>query len=127
MTGKALLLTAAAALLVVTQPLFAHHGGAAFDDTKSVTFTGTVTEMNYSNPHVLVYWDVTEGEAAGKNWSGWLTAPNKLNRAGWTRKTLQAGDKITVTGTPHKSGLHIMFIRKLVGPDGNELRLTDNL
>ena len=127
MRGKSFLLAAATALIIfATQPAIAHHGGAAFDQTKSVTFNGIVTEMTFANPHVLVYWDVKEGEGAGVNWSGWLTAPNKLARAGWTKRTLNPGDKITVTGVPHKSGLHVLQIRKLVGPDGKELPLSEN-
>jgi hypothetical protein len=125
MRGISLFLAAVAAI-VIASPVFAHHGGAAFDQTKNVTFTGTVTEMTFANPHVLVYWDVKEGESAGVNWSGWLTAPNKLARAGWTKRTLNPGDKITVTGVPHKSGLHVLQIRKLVGPDGKELPLSEN-
>jgi hypothetical protein len=126
MRGRSLLLAAAVAWFVVSQPALAHHGGAAFDQTRSVTFTGTVTEMTFANPHVLVYWDVKEGESAGVNWSGWLTAPNKLSRAGWTKRTLNPGDTITVTGVPHKSGLHVLQIRKLVGPDGKDLPLSEN-
>jgi hypothetical protein len=120
-----LLLLAAAAVLVAVSPAFAHHGGAAFDQTKTVTFTGVVTEMTFANPHVLVYWDVKD-EGGTTNWSGWLTAPNKLARAGWTKRTLNPGDTITVSGTPHKSGSHILQIRKLVGPDGKELPLSEN-
>jgi hypothetical protein len=112
--------------VALSMPVYAHHGGAAYDQTKSVTFEGTVTEMQFANPHVLVYWDVKGGEAVGQKWSGWLTAPNKLARAGWSRKTLNAGDTITVSGTPHKDGTHVMQIRKLVGPDGKDLPLTEN-
>ena len=105
--------------------VLAHHGGAAFDQSKTVTFEGTVTEMMFTNPHVLVYWNVAK-DGASESWSGWLTAPNKLSRAGWTKNTLKPGDKITVTGTPHKSGSHILQIRKLVAPDGKELPLFEN-
>ena len=107
-------------------PVAAHHGGAAFDQAKSVTFEAKVTEMQFANPHVLVYWEVTGGEAAGQAWSGWLTAPNKLTRADWSTRPLQPGDKITVTGTPHKDGNHVLQIRKLIGPDGKELPLFES-
>jgi uncharacterized protein DUF6152 len=113
------------ALAVASQPARGHHGGAAYDQTKSVTFEGTVTEMQFANPHVLVYWDVKNGEAAGEKWSGWLTAPTKLARAGWTKKTLSPGDHIVISGSPHKDGSHVLQIRKLVGPDGKELPLFE--
>ena len=104
----------------------AHHGGAAFDETKSTTFEATMTEMQFANPHVLLFFDVKTASGETEKWSGWLTAPNKLARAGWTRRTLGPGDKIVVTGTPHKSGQHVLQIRKLIGPSGAELPLSEN-
>ena len=104
----------------------AHHGGAAFDETKSATFEATMTEMQFANPHVLLFFDVKSASGEIEKWSGWLTAPNKLARAGWTRRTLGPGDKIVVTGTPHKSGQHVLQIRKLIGPGGEELPLFEN-
>ena len=105
--------------------LQAHHGGAAFDQSQTLTFRGTVTEMTFTNPHVLIYWDVTK-DGTTEKWSGWLTAPTKLARAGWTKTTLKPGDQIEVSGTPHKGGSHILQIRKLVAPDGKELPLFEN-
>lgn len=115
---------AAAGLLGGVQ-LGAHHGGAAFDQGQTVTFKGTVTEMTFTNPHVLVYWEVTK-DGTTEKWSGWLTAPTKLARAGWTKTTLKPGDQIEVAGTPHKGGSHILQIRKLVAPDGTNLPLSEN-
>jgi hypothetical protein len=73
----------------------------------------------------LIYWDAVRNGTTEK-WSGWLTAPTKLARAGWTKTTLKAGDKIEVSGTPHKGGSHILQIRKLIAPDGKELPLFEN-
>ena len=103
----------------------AHHGGAAFDQSQSLTFSGTVTQLEFANPHVLVYFDVVK-DGVTEKWSGWLTAPNKLARAGWTKRTLEPGDKIEIAGTPHKGGSHILQVRKLAGPDGKELPLSEN-
>ena len=114
-----------AAVWAVTMPALAHHGGAAFDQTQRITFSGTVTELRFANPHVLVYFDVKNEQGATEQWSGWLTAPNKLARAGWTKRTLNPGDQITIAGTPHKGGSHIMQIRMLAGPDGKELPLRE--
>ena len=105
--------------------MMAHHGGAAIDQDQTMTFKGTVTEMTFTNPHVLVYWEVVK-DGNTEKWSGWLTAPNKLARAGWTKTTLKPGDQIEVTGTPHKGGSHILQIRKLVAPDGKALPLSEN-
>lgn len=123
-TSRVILGAAMVALGVLSSPLSAHHGGAAFDQAKTVTFTGTVTELRFANPHVLVFFDVTQ-DGKTEQWSGWLTAPNKLARAGWTKRTLQPGHQITIVGSPHKGGNHILQIRKLVGPDGKELPLFE--
>ncbi len=110
---------------MLSGPVSAHHGGAAFDQSQTLAFSGTVTQLEFANPHVLVYFDIVK-DGATEKWSGWLTAPNKLARAGWTKRTLVPGDKITISGTPHKGGNHILQIRKLAGPDGKELPLFEN-
>ena len=114
-----------ATLALAASTVSAHHGGAAYDQSKTVTFAGTVTEMQFQNPHVLVFFDIKNG-AETEHWSGWLTAPNKLARAGWTKRTLQAGDQITVSGNPQKNGGHVVQIRKLTGPDGKDLPLFED-
>lgn len=116
----------AVALVIASQPVLGHHGGAAYDQTKPVTLSGTVTELQFANPHVLVFFDVKNGEGEQAHWSGWLTAPNKLARAGWTKRTLQPGDQVTITGNPQKNGGHVLQIRKLTGPDGKDLPLSEN-
>jgi hypothetical protein len=116
---------AAVAVGVLSGSVLAHHGGAAFDQAQTLSFSGTVTQLEFANPHVLVYFDVTK-DGATEKWSGWLTAPNKLARAGWTKRTLEPGDKITIAGIPHKGGSHILQIRKLAGPDGKDLPLSEN-
>ena len=126
MKQRLFVLGLAAVMVGLSAPLVAHHGGAAFDQTQTLTFSGTVTELQFSNPHVLVFFDVTNKEGATEKWSGWLTAPNKLARAGWTKRTLVPGDQITIAGTPHKGGSHILQIRKLAGPDGKALPLSEN-
>ena len=104
----------------------AHHGGAAFDQTTTTTFDGVVTELQFANPHVLVFWDAKNAQGQTEKWSGWLTAPNKLARAGWTKRTLNPGDHIKVTGRPHKGGSHILQIQSIAGPDGHALPTSEN-
>ncbi len=125
MKQRLFILGAALVALAGAAQVSAHHGGAAFDQAQTLTFKGTVTEMTFTNPHVLVYWEVTK-DGATQKWSGWLTAPTKLARAGWTRTTLKPGDKIEVSGIPHKGGSNILQIRRLVAPDGKALPLSEN-
>ena len=104
----------------------AHHGTAAFETNQMVTVKGTVTEFIYLNPHVQVHFQSKNEKGETEQWQGELTAPNKLNRAGWTKHTLKPGDEITVSGYQLKSGAHTLWIRKLIGPDGNSLQLFED-
>jgi hypothetical protein len=110
-----------AVLFLANGPVLAHHGGAAFDQTKVEMLTGTVTQMDFVNPHVVVWFDVKNADGTTTNWSGWLTAPNKLQRAGWDKHTLNPGDKVTVTGNQQKNGSPVLQIRTIAGPDGTKL------
>ena len=112
-------------LAAVAAPLLAHHGTAAFDTSKDVTLKGTVTELIYTNPHVQLHWDVKNAKGETEQWQGELTAPSKLTRAGWTKTSLRPGDQITVSGFQVKNGNHTMWIRKLVGPDGETMQLYE--
>jgi hypothetical protein len=122
---RAVLMVLGVLAVFATSQVAAHHGGAAFDQTSSVTLQGTMTELQFTNPHVLLFFDAKNDKGEMENWSGWLTAPNKLARAGWSKRTLNPGDKVTVTGTPHKGGNKVLQIRKLVGADGMELPLFE--
>jgi hypothetical protein len=109
--------------LAVAVPAHAHHGGGASDQAVTLEFSGTITEMRFSNPHVVLFFDVTQNGAT-ENWSGWLAAPSTLARAGWTRRTLEPGDRITVEGRASRVGSRFMQIRKLVDADGRDLPLS---
>jgi len=113
-------------LLLLAVPSFAHHGAAAYDNDKSVTINGTVTEFQFINPHVLI---TIEGKdpATGKvqKFEGELTSPNHLQRAGWTKGTLKPGDQVTFIGAPAKSGSPTVWLRKVM-KDGQEISLAEN-
>ena len=113
-------------LTIANRSLLAHHGGAAFDQTKTQTLQGTVTQLDFINPHVVVWFDVTNPDGTTTKWSGWLTAPNKLQRAGWTKHTLNPGDKVTVVGNQQKNGSPVLQIRRVAGPDGKDLPTSEN-
>jgi len=122
--GPVLIVVAACVLLAVAAPLFAHHGTAAFDTTKTVTVTGVVKEFVFVNPHAQIYFECKNDKGEPEPWQGELTAPTKLSRAGWTKNTLKPGDTITASGNVLKTGAHTMWIRKLLGPSG-ELQLAE--
>jgi hypothetical protein len=124
--GKRLILLAGAILLAGSAPALAHHGTAAFDTDRMVTVKGTITDFQYVNPHAQVYFTVKNDKGEDEAWQGELTAPNKLSRAGWSKRTLNPGDSVTVSGNPAKNGEHTLWIRKLIGPDGQSLQLFED-
>jgi DNA/RNA endonuclease YhcR with UshA esterase domain len=107
------LLTASAAL--------AHHGTANYETTKSVSVTGTVTDFNFTNPHVQIFMDVKDATGKIAKWQGELTSPNHLSRSGWHKDTIKPGDVITISGFPTKSGTPEIWIQKVVLADGTQL------
>jgi hypothetical protein len=110
------------ALLMLSASAYAHHGAAAYDMGKTTTLTGTVTNFQFVNPHVLISIDAKDPSGKLTKWQGELTSPNRLSRAGWTKSTLKPGDQITVTGGTNKNGSPTMWINK-VSKDGQELPL----
>src|SRR5437899_421200 len=100
----------AALLLVAPCRVIAHHGQAAYDMTKPVTVTGTVTEFQFVNPHCIVLFDVKDEKGATERWQGELTSPNRLVRAGWNVQSLKVGDRITLAGARAKSGAPSLYI-----------------
>ena len=111
----------AAALLLAPVRLSAHHGASEYDMTKIVSLHGTVTELDFVNPHTLLVFTVKDDTGKAAEWQGELPSPNLLTRRGWSRSTLKSGDQVTIIGAPAKNGEHGMQIKKLVFADGHEL------
>jgi hypothetical protein len=108
----------AAAQLLTSVPLLAHHGAAEYDNTKSISVQGTVTEVKYVNPHVLILFTAKDDKGQAVDWTAESQSPNLLSRRGWSRSTLKPGDQITVTGHPVKNGVPAMSTQKIVFADG---------
>jgi len=117
------LLAVAVGLGVASGPLVAHHSTTSYDTQHPVTFAATVTGFEFVIPHVLIHFEVKDESGNVKKWTALTAPPQKLYRAGWSKKSLKPGDQITITGAPHKEGRKEMALGKLVGPDGQELRL----
>jgi hypothetical protein len=92
-------------LLLAGRPVVAHHAFAAeFDGEKTVTLTGAVTRVDWTNPHAWLHIDVKDETGKVANWGLELGSPNGLMRLGWTRRTLKIGDVVTVEGNRARNG-----------------------
>ena len=122
MGSRTLSCLALAGSLLAATPLAAHHSFTAeFDANKPVTLTGTVTKMEWTNPHARFYVDVTDGAGKTVNWEFELGSPNALMRLGWTRESLKYGDKITVDGFLAKDGSHLVNAKAVNLTDGRKV------
>ena len=100
------------ALLVMCTPALAHHGTGTYDNTKSVTLSGVVTEFAFTNPHAALYFDAKDNTGKIVNWAIEMNSPGVLRRAGWTKTTFKAGDQITITVRPAKAGTPVGLINR---------------
>jgi hypothetical protein len=122
MRAKLAVFTAGIGLLVAGAPVAAHHSFAAeYDASKPVTIKGTVTRVEWTNPHARFYVDVKEGSGSVTNWNLELASPNVLARQGWTRNSLKIGDQITVEGSMAKDGSKMANAKLVTLADGKKV------
>jgi len=101
----------------------AHHSFAAFDMTAEKTITGVVKKVDWTNPHIWIWVDVTEPSGTTETYGFEGMTPNFLSRRGWTRSSIQPGMKVTVTFRPMKDGKSGgMFVSGTL-PDGKVLTM----
>ena len=102
----------------------AHHAFAAeFDANRPVNFDGTVTKMEWLNPHVWIHLDVEMSDGSMQSWAFEGGTPNVLFRRGFTKQSLLPGTKIHVDGYQAKDGTNRANGRDITFPDGTKLFL----
>ncbi len=122
---------ATVAFLSMCAPAFAHHGNSAYDETARVPIKGVVTEFVWVNPHSQIYLDVKDKDGKIVHWAVETNSPGILSRAGWTRRSLKAGDEVTIILCPAKNNAPVAYIgsgdpgTKVIFADGHELDFKD--
>ena len=110
------------AVCAVPRPAWAHHSGAAeFDSSKKLELTGTVTKMDWVNPHAHFYIDVKAADGKVTNWNLELASPSILIRNGWRKDSVKEGDTVSVTGSQARDGSNLGIANTIVFPDGHKL------
>jgi hypothetical protein len=112
----------AAAGLAAAIPVWAHHSFAAeFDGSRSLRLTGTITRIEWSNPHSYFYIDVKDDKGNVANWGCEGAGPGALTRRGWKKGDVKLGDTLIVDGYPAKDGSHLIDARRVTLPDGRSV------
>ena len=110
------------ALVLWADPVPAHHSfDAEYDRSKTVVMKGTVTKVEWMNPHARFYVDVKDPRGRVTNWNMELGSPNGLRRAGWNRNSLKIGDEVTVTASLARDGSKMANARDIVLADGRKV------
>jgi hypothetical protein len=119
---RRILLIALAALLLAPASLWAHHAFAAeFDATKPVKLRGTVTKMQWINPHAWIHIEVKSTDGKIVKWEIEAAAPNAMLRRGFNQDSLKIGTEILVDGFQAKDGANRANGSSITYPDGKKL------
>lgn len=111
-----------AGLCLAALPALAHHSFAAeYDQKQPVSFSGVVAKLDWMNPHVYFYVDVTDQDGKVTHWACEAGNPNALARRGWKKNSLQTGDQVKVEGFRAKDGTLTMNARAIVLADGKRV------
>ena len=101
---------------------YGHHSfSAEFDRDKPIKLTGTITKVQWTNPHARIYIDVQDEGGKVVNWDFELGPPNGLMRQGWTRNSLREGHVVTINGFLSKDQEHVANARQVFLPDGRQV------
>ena len=113
---------AAGLWLMIGAAAFAHHSFAAeFDESQPVTLKGTVSKIEWINPHVYLYLDVADPSGSVRTWAIESFPPNTLRRGGVTREKLGLGQNVTLLAYRARNGKDLAVLRKITFEDGKEV------
>jgi len=111
-----------AVVSTLTPSMLAHHGrGATYDMNKMVTLKGSVSRVDWRNPHVVIYMDVKDASGSVVTWGFENAGVSQMAQAGYNRNTLKLGQEITAVVNPAANGTPTAILVKVVLADGSEI------
>jgi hypothetical protein len=111
----------AAAVLILTGPTSAHHSFAMFDYNKEVTITGELKELQWTNPHIHILVNVSNGRGGMAEWDVEGGTPANLRRTGWSRDVIKQGEKVSIVIHPMKNGTNGGMLVRANKADGTPI------
>ena len=115
-------LLATTGVLAGSSPVIAHHGSATFDEGTELVMEGSVTEWVWANPHCFLKFDVTEEDGTVRGWVVETSNPPDMVNRGWSRRSFEVGEPVTVTVEPVKGGNPVGRLLVVMFADGRSLR-----
>jgi len=104
---------------LVTMPVSAHHGGGTWDRNKNVELAGTITGIDFVNPHSWIYFDVVGSDGVKHAYRCEMRSATVLRRSGWTPEMFKAGEKVTITGRGDRVDERSCYLTTIVLADGS--------
>jgi len=115
------------AALSMVGPAFAHHPfNAEFDASAPVSLSGTVTKVDWAEPHVVIHVAVADAGGQTRNWNFEAAGPSVMQKKGWQKDTLKEGQKITVKGYRAKSEPFVAAARMITLSEGKSMSSADD-
>lgn len=122
------ILAAVVTALLWTATAAAHHPFSdEFDRTKTVTLTGTVSKIEWQNPHVYVYLDVKDPSGTVNNWKVEMSSPDALTKEGWTRTSVKPGEQVTVQGWRAKTDSNVANANSFMMANGKKMAAASSI
>ena len=119
---KSTLMVSIMTVFLAALPALAHHPfSAEYDWKQPVSVTGTVSKLDWANPHAHLYVDAKDSDGKTKNWTFELGGINALTNAGWSKETVKTGDTITVDAWLSKSQSNLANVKSIKLQSGREL------
>jgi hypothetical protein len=109
---------AALGALAAASSVFAHHGFGTFDRSREIAVTGTVTDVDFVNPHSWLYLDVQDAAGNVSAWRCEMRAATVLRRSGWSPEMFENGEPVTITGAPDRNDPNSCYLSTIVFADG---------